>query len=129
MQIAVSAAGHVWLSTGMMGEKPLQVARMARKILIIGLSAATILAAQLPGRAQTFSMYRCNDGSEFVAALYEGDKRAHLQLDGKAVALPKRVSLSGSRYAKGDITLTITKTTTTLKRGKRLTDCKVAKAP
>jgi len=70
-------------------------------------------------------MYRCRDGSEFVAAFYEGDRRAHLQLDGKALALPKRVSMSGSRYAKGDITLRITKAATTLKRGKRLTECTV----
>ena len=53
----------------------------------------------------------------------EGDKRAHLQLDGKAVTLPKRISLSGSRYAKGDISLRITKTGITLKRGKRSTEC------
>jgi membrane-bound inhibitor of C-type lysozyme len=46
-----------------------------------------------------------------------------LQLDGKAITLPKRLSLSGSRYAKGDITLRITKTVVTLKRGKQSTEC------
>jgi membrane-bound inhibitor of C-type lysozyme len=87
------------------------------------LGAAGIVLSQLPVFAQTFLTYRCHDGSEFVVAFYEGDKRAHLQLDGKAVALPKRIALSGSRYAKGDITLRITKMVTTLKRGKRLTEC------
>ena len=93
-----------------------------RKIITV-LGAASIFIGQSPAFAQTFVTYRCDDGSEFVAAFFEGDNRAHLQLDGKAIALSKRVSLSGSRYAKGDITLRITKTTTTLKRGKRLTGC------
>ena len=58
-----------------------------------------------------------------LLALFEGDKRAHLQLDGRAVTLPKRISLSGPRYAKGDISLKITKTGITLKRGKQSTEC------
>jgi len=33
--------------------------------------------------------------------------------------------MSGSRYAKGDITLRMTKAATTLKRGKHVTECKV----
>jgi hypothetical protein len=32
-----------------------------------------------------------------------------LQLDGKALLLPRRVALSGTRFAKGDITLRIAK--------------------
>ena len=95
---------------------------MRREILII-IGAAGILFGQSPVFAQTFRTYNCYDGSQFVLALYEGDKRAHLQLDGKAIALPKRISLSGSRYAKGDITLRITKTVVTLKRGKQSTEC------
>ena len=87
-------------------------------------AAAGILAGQFPAGAQTFFTYRCRDGSEFIAAFYEGDSRAHLQLDGKAITLPKRMSMSGSRYAKGGITLRIAKTATTLKRGRRSTDCK-----
>ncbi len=98
---------------------------MRRHIVTAFLGAAGILAGQLPAHAQTFTTYRCVDGSEFVAAFYEGDTRAHLQLDGKALALRKRVSVSGSRYTRGDITLRITKAGTTLKRGKQLTECKV----
>jgi membrane-bound inhibitor of C-type lysozyme len=93
-------------------------------MVITFIAVTGILAGQLPAGGQTFSMYRCSDGSEFIAAFYEGDSRAHLQLDGKAVALSKRISVSGSRYAKGDITLRITKTATTLKRGRRSTECK-----
>src|SRR6187455_3105210 len=96
---------------------------MRRHRFLAFLGAIGILASQLPAYAQTFSAYRCRDGSEFVAAFYEGDRRAHLQLGGKALTLPKRISVSGSRYAKGDVTLRITKTATT--RGKRLTECSV----
>jgi membrane-bound inhibitor of C-type lysozyme len=96
---------------------------MKRREFITLVGAAVILIGQLPVLAQPFLTYHCNDGSEFIVAFYEGDKRAHMQLDGKAVTLPKRISLSGSRYAKGDITLRITKTATILTRGKHSTDC------
>jgi len=99
---------------------------MRRQRFIALLGATAVLAGQLPVYAQTFFTYRCRDGSEFVAAFYEGDTRAHLQLDGKALALSKRISMSGSRYAKGSITLRITKTATTLKRGKQVTECKLS---
>ena len=93
-----------------------------RKIIML-LAAAGFFAGQSEAFAQTFSTYRCRDGSEFVVAFYEGDKRAHMQLDGKAIALRKRLSLSGARYSRGDVSLRMTKTATTLKRGKRTTDC------
>ena len=49
--------------------------------------------------ATAFRNYRCADGTQFMAAFFQYDSRAHLQLDGKAVTLPKRVALSGSRYS------------------------------
>jgi membrane-bound inhibitor of C-type lysozyme len=75
---------------------------MRRRKFITLLGAAGIVIRKLPVSAQTFVTYRCHDGSEFIVAFYEGDRRAHLQLDGKAVALPRRISLSGSRYANRD---------------------------
>ena len=97
---------------------------MARRQFVTIFGAVGIwIAHSSPVFAQTFHTYRCFDGSQFILAFFEGDKRAHLQLDGRAVTLPKRVSLSGSRYAKGDISLRITKTITTLKRGKQSTEC------
>jgi Membrane-bound lysozyme-inhibitor of c-type lysozyme len=96
---------------------------MRRRHIVTIVGAAGILIGQSPVFAQTFHTYRCYDGSQFVLAFFEDDKRAHLQLDGKAVTLPKRISLSGSRYAKGDISLRITKTVITLKRGKQSTEC------
>jgi hypothetical protein len=96
---------------------------MRRGILII-IGAAGILIGQSSVFAQTFRTYNCYDGSQFVLAFFEGDNRAHVQLDGKATTLPKRISLSGSRYAKGAISLRITKTVITLKRGKQSTECR-----
>jgi membrane-bound inhibitor of C-type lysozyme len=96
---------------------------MRRRDLIAIFGAAAILMSLSPVFGEAFHTYRCYDGSQFVLAFYEGDKRAHLQLDGRAVTLPKRISFSGSRYAKGGITLMITKTVVTLKRGKQSTEC------
>jgi membrane-bound inhibitor of C-type lysozyme len=95
--------------------------RRNRKRWLLALAGA--LAVMPPATAQVFTTYHCRDGSEFVAAFYEGDKRAHLQLDGKAITLPKRVALTGVRYARGDLTLRISKGSVTLRRGKGTTDC------
>jgi hypothetical protein len=94
-----------------------------RRDFVTIIAAVGILIGQSPVFAQTFRTYRCFDGSQFILALFEGDKRAHLQLDGKAVTLPKRISLSGPRYAKGNLSLRITETGITLKRGKQSTEC------
>jgi hypothetical protein len=97
--------------------------RMRRGHLIALLGAAAAIIGPPPAVAQTFLTYHCRDGSEFAVAFFAGDRSAHVQLDGKALALQRRVSVSGSRYAKGDVTLRITKTVTILKRGKRSTEC------
>lgn len=94
-----------------------------RQMLWLLIVAGALAAAAPQATAQGFATYHCRDGSEFVAAFYEGDKRAHLQLDGKAVALSKRVALSGTRYVRRDITLRFSKTGVTLTRGKQTTIC------
>jgi membrane-bound inhibitor of C-type lysozyme len=96
---------------------------MRRSCFIATAVAAAAMSWQTAAWAQTFSSYQCRDGAQFVVAFYQGDKAAHLQLDGKAVRLPKRVAAIGTRYAKGDITLRMMKTSTTLQRGKRMTEC------
>jgi membrane-bound inhibitor of C-type lysozyme len=89
----------------------------------MNLKIPVVLAAILPAApatAETFQTYVCADGSQFVAAFYPQDTRhAHLQIDGRAVALTKRVALSGARFTGGGITLKISKTGTSIKRGKR----------
>jgi membrane-bound inhibitor of C-type lysozyme len=96
------------------------------KIIIISLGASFLTAVTAsPAAAEAFQTYACADGTEFVAAFYPSDpKRAHLQVGGKAVALAKRLALSGQRYSGGGVTLAMGKAGTTLKFGKRpLTAC------
>ena len=90
------------------------------------LLAAAIMFGAPAASAQTttFQTYRCGDGTEFVVGFFQYDKRAHMQVDGKAVTLQKRVALTGSRYSGGGVTLRVTKSATTLKVGKRpVTTC------
>jgi membrane-bound inhibitor of C-type lysozyme len=94
-----------------------------RAFITIFAYAIAIVFGQSRVVAQTFLTYSCLDGSEFVVAFFPGDRSAHLQLDGKAMALSRRLSLSGTRYAKGDITLRTAKSGTTLTRGRRSTEC------
>ena len=96
--------------------------RRRKFIKFIG-GAAVIAVCQGPAVAQTFFTYHCRDGAEFVVAFVGSDRSAHLQLDGKAVTLSRRLSVSGKRYANGNISLTITKAVTSLKRGSRSTEC------
>lgn len=94
-----------------------------RKFIKFFGGAMAIAVCQQPAAAQTFLTYHCRDGAEFVVAFVGNDRSAHLQLDGKAVTLPRRLSISGKRYANGNIALTITKAVTSLKRGSRSTEC------
>jgi membrane-bound inhibitor of C-type lysozyme len=83
---------------------------------------AAVLAGLTPVLAQmtTFRTYHCADGSEFIVGFYPYDSRAYLQIDGGSVMLSKRVSLSGSRYSAGGVTLRMTRVgRTTVKRPKR----------
>jgi membrane-bound inhibitor of C-type lysozyme len=87
---------------------------------------ATVLAAALSGagpslaQEKTFQSFACADGARFTAAFLKYDpKQVHLQIDGKAVALKKRFTLTGSRYTGRGITLTMNKSGTILRHGKR----------
>jgi membrane-bound inhibitor of C-type lysozyme len=73
-----------------------------------------------PALAQTFQNYRYADGSRFMVGFFNMTS-AHLQIDGKAVTLAKRVALSGSRYSGGGVTLKIGGAGTELRHAKRTT--------
>ncbi|WP_298880462.1 MliC family protein [uncultured Bradyrhizobium sp.] len=98
------------------------------KAILLGI---TMLAAGMTGPrqadAQTFRTYRCVDGTQFIVAFYDEDKRAFLQIDGEPVTLAKRLAVSGARYSGAGITLRIDKTgTTTVQHLKRpVTACAV----
>lgn len=92
-------------------------------ILAIAILTGGTIAAR-PASAQTFQNYRCADGTQFLVGFYEYDKRAFMQIDGKAVPLAKRITLSGARYSGQGITLKIGKTGTTIQHLKRpVTSC------
>jgi membrane-bound inhibitor of C-type lysozyme len=89
---------------------------------IVFVGAAMLLAlgaGASPAAAQTFKTYACADGTQFIVGFFQYDKRAHLQIDGKAVTLAKRIALSGTRYSGGGVTLKMAKTGATIKHGKR----------
>jgi membrane-bound inhibitor of C-type lysozyme len=94
-----------------------------KNVIIFGsaLFGLTVATTSSPSFAQTFQNYRCADGSQFIVGFFEYDKRAHMQINGRAVTLGKRLALSGARYSGGGVTLKITKTGTTLKQAKRPT--------
>ena len=99
---------------------------VSRRCHIVGLTMATLFAVSVPVQAQTFVNYLCEDGTPVVAAFYKNDKRARLQLDGKALSLPQRLSADGGRYAKGGVSFWIKGQQATLKRPKaKPTICKV----
>jgi putative lipoprotein len=78
-----------------------------------------------PSSAQTFLQYRCEDGAQVAVAFVEKDKRAFMQIDGKSIALPQRLSGSGARYAKAGVTFWIKGNEAQLKRPKsKWTQCK-----
>jgi membrane-bound inhibitor of C-type lysozyme len=92
------------------------------------LGAIVLLAAtgSSPAAAQTFQNYHCTDGTQFIVGFFEYDKRAHLQIDGKAVTLARRFGLAGARYSGGGVTLKISKAGTTVKHARRpLTACEL----
>ena len=101
---------------------------MDRRTTIISGAVLWFAAAGIsPVMAQTtWQNYSCADGSQFLVGFFQYDKRAHVQLDGKALTLGKRLSLSGSRYSGRGVTLTMNKGGARLKHGKRpVTTCEI----
>ena len=95
---------------------------------IFDAALCVVAMAAVPSAASaqsSFRNYRCADGAQVIVGFFQYDSRAHLQLDGKALTLPKRVALSGSRYQANGVTLRITRAgVITLKHAKRpVTTC------
>jgi membrane-bound inhibitor of C-type lysozyme len=77
--------------------------------ILIGAILFEVLGSSAAPAQSAFRNYHCADGTQFIAAFFNGDTRAHLQLDGKAVTLKKRLSLTGTRYRGGGVTLEISR--------------------
>jgi membrane-bound inhibitor of C-type lysozyme len=98
-----------------------KIAHLAAVLLVTTIVGATTAAAQT-----TFQTWRCADGTEFIVGFFQYDKRAHMQVDGKAVTLLKRVALTGARYSGAGVTFRTQRTGATLKVGKRkVTACQL----
>jgi membrane-bound inhibitor of C-type lysozyme len=98
------------------------IAHFGLAVLLAIVAGASAASAQT-----TFQTYRCADGTQFIVGFFQYDKRAHMQVDGKAVTLLKRLTLTGSRYTGGGVTLRTTKSGTTLKLARRpVTACELA---
>ncbi|HXN70366.1 MAG TPA: MliC family protein [Bradyrhizobium sp.] len=87
--------------------------------VIIGAVLSAAVAGSTPARAQTFQSYRCVDGTQFIVAFYQYDKRAYLQIDGRSLTLARRFGLSGARYSGSGVTLKITRDGATVKHARR----------
>ena len=92
-----------------------------RKHSIFGAVVVVVAVVSSPALAQTFQSYHCADGTQFLVGFFQNDSRAFLQIDGRAGTLPRRLTLSGSRYSGGGVTLKITKIGTTVRHAKRPT--------
>jgi membrane-bound inhibitor of C-type lysozyme len=79
--------------------------------IVVGAAIAGLIGSLTPLFAQTtsFRNYRCADGTEFIVASYPYDSHAYLQIDGGPVTLKRRLSISGSRYSGGGVTLKISR--------------------
>ena len=100
--------------------------RRRTRVIFGAALAAGIAAGSTPVQAQTFQTYRCVDRTQFIVGFFDYDKRAHLQIDGRAVTLARHLALSGTRYSGSGVTLKITKAGTTLKHARRpVTTCEV----
>jgi hypothetical protein len=73
-----------------------------------------------PAHAQSFQTYHCADGTEFIVGFYPYDSRAYVQIDGREITLPRRLTLSGRCYSGDDVTLKMTRAgATTIRHAKR----------
>jgi membrane-bound inhibitor of C-type lysozyme len=75
--------------------------------------------------AQNYMSYRCENGAQFEVTLFPDTKVAYVQLDGKSIALPKFVSITGARYRKSGITFWFRGQRATLRRAGVRTECKL----
>ncbi len=90
-----------------------------RRTAIFVIALVAVAAGSSAASAQTFQSYRCADGTQFIVGFFDYDSRAHLQIDGHAATLARRLAFSGSRYSGGGVTLKMTKAGVLLKHARR----------
>lgn len=80
--------------------------------LAFGLLASSDASAQAPIAAQ----YVCDDGTSVAATFFPQRQSARLQIGGKTLNLPQRLSADGGRYAKGGVSFWVKGQQATLTR-------------
>ena len=96
---------------------------MPARMILLSLAAACLAVGPSPALAQKLATYHCGDGGDFVASFFPGGRRLSAKVDGRNLVLTRRLSLSGTRYVSGDVTIRIKGQAATLTRGRRSTDC------
>ena len=91
------------------------------KRLLLAAAAASGLAFAAPASAQTYASYGCESGIRFAAAFFDG--YAAVQIDGKSLLLPQRVAITGARYSKSGVVLTVKGLNVRLKHGGVTSNC------
>jgi membrane-bound inhibitor of C-type lysozyme len=89
---------------------------MIRRLLLAACIGSALIASPDGASAQTNKtfLYDCDSGLQ-VAVYFDRDA-AFIQLDGKALKLPQRLSGSGVRYSKGGVSFWIKGNAAMLKR-------------
>jgi membrane-bound inhibitor of C-type lysozyme len=90
----------------------------------IALAVAGAILAAAPAEAETYYFYQCENGAQFEVALFPGARAAYVQLDGKAMMLPKFFSITGSRYRKAGVTFWFRGERATIRRGGVRSECR-----
>lgn len=96
---------------------------MAR--FLVAVVVVDVIALATTAQAQTYMSYRCENGAQFEVTLFPDTKVAYVQLDGKSIALPKFVSVTGARYRKSGITFWFRGQRATLRRAGVRIECKL----
>jgi membrane-bound inhibitor of C-type lysozyme len=97
----------------------------ASRWAIVAVSAyAAAMFVALPARSETYYFYRCENGAQFEVALFPDRRAAYIQLDGRAMVLPKFFSITGSRYRRAGITFWFRGERATIRRGGVRSECR-----
>jgi membrane-bound inhibitor of C-type lysozyme len=97
--------------------------RARRAALLLALAVAGAMSP-IPARSETYHFYRCENGAEFEVALFSDTRAAYVQLDGKAMTLPRFFSITGTRYRKAGVTFWFRGERATIRRGSVRSECR-----
>ena len=101
-----------------------------RQSICCALVTVGIVGLSSSASAQRYTAYECDDGAQFQVALLDTEKKAYLQLDGKALQLPKKIAYTGDRYAQGGVTFWVRGNgRVTIKRAGKVSECFSVTAP